>query len=137
MVAKLHNEGRMDLHQVHLNPGFTYSCGLFTAPATPAVTDGSAALTEATFSGYAQVNIVWGADALDANGNEKSTGSVCTFTHNGGGVSNTVLGYFVNDADNGLLLFSELFPSPMLMNTNGQFISVTPKLYLGKLDPPL
>lgn len=138
MPAKVHNEGRTEMLDTLVGAvSGDIKVGLFTAPATPGVADGMSDLTEATFSGYGRVHPTWSGLAIDANGNAKLVGTACTFTHNAGGTHNTVLGYFVTNESNGTLYFSELFSAPITLNANGQFVTVTPSWYLGKLDPPL
>lgn len=93
----------------------------------PSDTDTAATYTEATFSGYAPVTLTgasWGA---------ASGGSIAfaqqTFTHNGGGVSNSIYGYYVVQATSGTLVYSERDPSAAFLIANlGDNIKITPTI---------
>src|SRR3569623_2047366 len=78
---------------------------LFQSNTTPSDTDTAATYTEASFSGYAAATLTgtsWGS----ASGKSISYAQQ-TFTCNGGGVSNSVYGYFVVQSTSGILLYAE------------------------------
>lgn len=138
MGAILTNEGRQDVLTQYLSArGANHRIGLYTARAVYGVTAVLADITEATFSGYAIGTPTWVSFGIDANGNSDYAAAALTFTHNGGGTANTVIGYFVKDTASGKLLFLEDFGAPVTLNTNGQFVSVKPDMYGGLLAPPL
>lgn len=99
---------------------------LFSSNTTPSETDTAGTYTEATFSGYAALTLTgasWGA----------ASGSIAyaqqTFTHNGGGVSNSIYGYFVVQATSGILLYSERDGSaPFTLTNNGDNVKITPTI---------
>lgn len=112
--------------------------GLFTANAGSGKNTTLGQLTAATFSGYTSGGYAttWAAGAIDANGKWARAGAVVTPTHNGGGTSNSVLGYYLYDAGASKLLLYELFSAPISMASNGDSIPITPTLYAGDLTTP-
>lgn len=100
---------------------------LFSSNTTPSETDTAGTYTEATFSGYAAITLTgasWGAAA---------SGSIAyaqqTFTHNGGGTSNSIYGYFVVQATSGTLLYAERDASaPFTLANNGDNVKITPTI---------
>lgn len=100
---------------------------LFQSNTTPAETDTAATYTEATFSGYAAITLT------GASWGTPSAGSIAfaqqTFTHNGGGVSNAIYGYYVTQATSGKLIFAERdATAPVTIANNGETIKITPTL---------
>jgi hypothetical protein len=82
-------------------------------------------LTVATFSGYAQASVTLGTFTTVAH-KAKSVGTAAqVFTHNGGGTSNTIYGYYVVDTFTGNLVWVERFGSSQIMLNNGDQISIT------------
>lgn len=109
--------------------------GLFTAGPLPITPDSNDAdFTQATFSGYANVNGTWGTalnlPSLEGQGSR----AVALFVHNGGPVAENILGYVVRDAD-GDLAFAETFDTPIPMNALGDFISLETYLPIGFTTP--
>ena len=100
---------------------------LFSSNTTPAESDTAVTYTEATFSGYAAITLTgasWGA---------ASGGSIAyaqqTFTHNGGGVSNSIYGYFVIQTTSGTLVYSERDgAAPFTLANNGDNVKLTPTI---------
>ena len=100
---------------------------LFQSNTTPAEGDTLATYTEATFSGYAEIALTgasWGA---------ASGGTIAyaqqTFTHDGGGTSNSIYGYLLQQTTSTTLLWVERDGSaPFTMDTNGDNIKVTPTI---------
>lgn len=101
---------------------------LFSSNTTPAETDTAATYTEATFSGYAAITLAgasWGAPS----GGSITYGSQQTFTHDGGGTSNSIYGYFVTQLTSGTLLYAERDASaPFTLANNGDNVKITPTI---------
>lgn len=99
---------------------------LYSSNTTPSETDTAGTYTEATFSGYAALTLTgssWGA----------ASGSIAyaqqTFTHDGGGVSNSIYGYFVVQATSGILLYAERDGSaPFTLTNVGDNVKLTPTI---------
>lgn len=93
----------------------------------PADTDTAATYTEATFSGYAPITLsgaTWGTP---------TNGSIAypqqTFTHDGGGTSNNIYGYYVTQVTSGTLVYSERDPAAAFLIANlGDNIKITPTI---------
>lgn len=100
---------------------------LFQSNTTPAEGDTDATYTEATFSGYSAVTLTgasWGA---------ASAGSIAyaeqTFTHNGGGTSNSIYGYYMVQTTSGTLLLAERDgAAPFTLQNNGDNVKITPAI---------
>ena len=99
---------------------------LYSSNTTPSETDTAGTYTEATFSGYAAITLTgasWGT----------ASGSIAyaqqTFTHNGGGTSNSIYGYFVVQATSGTLLYAERDGSaPFTLTNLGDNVKLTPTI---------
>lgn len=104
---------------------------LFQNNYTPVAATVIGDLTEATFSGYAQITLAGGAvaGALDAENRAVITWNAVTFTK-AGATGNTIYGYYIVD-NGGVLLWLERFDAPISMTTDGAFITITPK-FTGK-----
>lgn len=101
---------------------------LFKNDHVPAVADVNANYTEANFSGYASFDLgAWNAAFVNANGKGEIDADPATFTHNGGGVSNTVFGAYVTNQA-GDVIWAERFDAPRLMSANGDAIPYTARL---------
>lgn len=101
---------------------------LFQNNHTPAPTDTEANYTEATFSGYASVDISlsWGAAFVNGNGQGEIDCTQQTFTFGGGAVTNNVYGAYVVDTL-GKLVYVERFAAPVFMSAAPDEIIYTPK----------
>ena len=101
---------------------------LYSSNTTPAETDTAGTYTEATFSGYSAITLTgatWGSPGAGSI----TYGSQQTFTHNGGGVSNSIYGYFVVQSVSGTLLYAERDGSaPFTLTNNGDNVKITPTL---------
>lgn len=101
---------------------------LFKNNHVPAVTDGNGDYTQADFSGYAAVALgTWNAAFVNADGRGEIDADLATFTHNGGGTSNTVYGAYVTD-NAGDIVYAERFDAPRVMASNGDAINYTPRV---------
>jgi hypothetical protein len=94
--------------------------GVYSNNLTPTPATVWADLVEATFSGYARVNLagLWGSSGAIMDGEYKSDLPAQTFT--GTGSSQTVYGWFVIDATPHLWL-SQLFPAPITVTSGVNF----------------
>jgi len=101
---------------------------LFQNNHVPAVTDTQANYTEATFSGYASVDItaLWGAAFVNGNGQGEIDCATQTFSFGGGAVTNLVYGAYVTDSG-GNLIYAERFAAPVSMSAVPDQIIYTPK----------
>jgi hypothetical protein len=108
---------------------------LFTNNIAPADTDVAATYTEMGTLGYAAKSLVKGSWVTTAGG----TGAVAssayaqqTWTFSAG-VAVTVYGYFVVDTTTGLLLWSEAFATPKVVQNAGDQILITPTITLSRV----
>lgn len=94
--------------------------------------------TPADFSGYANVVMGGNWSSVPSYAGFASTvqgPGIATFTHNGGGVSNDIYGYYVKRTSDNQFLFAEKNPSgPVTMSTNGQIYVVVPVFSEGQWD---
>lgn len=82
---------------------------------------------EADFSGYAAITVNdWGAVFTDGAGTARTESTTKVFSHNGGGTSNSVYGYFF--VANGKVMFAGRSDSaPVTMSSASHTFSVLPK----------
>ena len=93
----------------------------------PADTDTAATYTEATFSGYAPITLTGSSWGTPTNGSISYAQQ--TFTHNGGGTSNNIYGYYVKQVTSGTLVYSERDPAAAFLIANlGDNIKITPTI---------
>lgn len=124
--------------------------GLFKSDVVPALDDEiSDYLTiEATYSGYAREQIeVFAAASTNGSGQTIAVCPAVTFIHSGGGVSNSIYGYFLVDTqdtgaggetDDGTLMGVHRFPDanrPKTMSISSHFITITPRIQLRTITP--
>jgi hypothetical protein len=103
---------------------------LFQNNHTPGVTDVIGDYTVATFSGYpGDVSPTWGTPFTNGDGKAETDAGTTTYTHNGGGTSNTIYGaYFVTAG--GVLVYADKFAAPIVMASNGDTFPYTPRMTL-------
>ena len=112
---------------------FTVKIKLFKSDHTPATGSVIADFTEADYSGYASqdsdpVSVTWDSSA---GGKAIFLFTQKTFTRGAGGTTNTIYGYFIQINDHGgtqKLLMAEKFSAPVVLDTNGQYIQITPEI---------
>ena len=93
----------------------------------PSDTDTAATYTEATFSGYAPITLTGSSWGTPTNGSISYAQQ--TFTHDGGGTSNNIYGYYVTQVGSGILVYSERDPSAAFLIANlGDNIKITPTI---------
>lgn len=100
---------------------------LYKSNTTPAESDTAGTYTEADFSGYASAALT------GASWGSASSGSIAyaqqTFTHNGGGTSNSIYGYFVIQTSSGTLLYAERDgAAPFTLANTGDNVKITPTI---------
>lgn len=101
---------------------------LFKNNHVPDVTDVNGDYTEANFSGYAAISALsFGAAFVNPDGKGEVDASPESFTHNGGGTSNTIYGAYVTD-DGGDVVYAERFGAPISMASNGDLITYTARV---------
>lgn len=138
MAAQLTFEGQVDqIAKLIGTVAADLRLALYTANAGGTKATILANLTEATFTGYAETTPVFAVVGNDANNRQVWTAPVQTFTAGAIGGPQTILGYYLFNTATGKLYFFEAFGAPILINTAGQFIDVTPSWYYGDLTPPL
>lgn len=108
---------------------------LYVNNVTPAKSTVLADLTEATFDGYANVNVLaagWTAPYVNAAGNgEMSTLAQAAFNATGTTTSEMAFGYYVTDNPATVLLFAEKFAVAVPMGAVvGQHLGVIPRVTL-------
>lgn len=93
---------------------------LFQNNITPTKSNVLGDFTEATFDGYAAINIgTWSAPAVSGHVASSSPPQV-TFSKTAGVTTNNIYGYYVTDAANSVLYWSERDPNgPVPMAVNG------------------
>lgn len=89
---------------------------LFKNNLTISATTVLADFTEANYSGYGGGQTpAWTAVATDGSGRAHTTSDVMTWSHSGGGTSNTIYGYYCESPTDGLL-FAEKFATAIVMD---------------------
>jgi hypothetical protein len=135
MTLKVCNVGKTTLQQLFKATLNTYVLRLYQNNHTPAITDTAANYTEATFTGYAAINLVsWGNAFLNGSSISEMDEIARTFTQTGVGVTNNIYGYYVTDGA-GVLIWAELNPNGVFnMNNTGLTYTVQPILTLANAD---
>ena len=117
--------------QFNLTGGSVWRLRLFQNNYIPVNGTLVANFTEATFSGYAAQTVPnFGSPSTVSNKAKIVAASACVFSHNGGGTSNTVYGYYFTDSTGVSLILAERFAAPIVMASSGDTISITPELTL-------
>ena len=122
LMDKLTGQGTTGLNPVRYH--------LYTNNVSPGHLDTLATYTEASFAGYAAVNVSsWGASTIDSGFHANSTASQISFT-NSSGSSQNVYGYYVTDTGSGFLWYAELFAGAPIAIANGTSLFLTPVMLL-------
>lgn len=107
-----------------------YKIGLYKNNWTPAEGDTISAVTPADFSGYSTVGLAtfssW-ASATFSTPRWTVTHADVTWTHNGGGTSNDIYGYYVVDGSGNLAWAERYASAPVTLSGSGQSFTVSPK----------
>jgi hypothetical protein len=126
------NGGKVTLLQFLVTPLQGYVLALYVNNRTPVITDTLANYTEASFPGYARINLTgWNTAFLNGASKAETDELVRVFTQSSVPTpQQTVYGYLVID-NVGNLAWAELNPSGgVLMNGAGQTYTVLPRLTL-------
>lgn len=101
---------------------------LFQNNVTPAETDVIGTYTEATFTGYANVNLTGASWTVTGGAPSSASYAQQTFTSTAV-QSQTIYGYYLKRATTGDLVFAERFSdAPVTITNNGDLIKVTPTI---------
>jgi len=105
-----------------------YKIGLYKNDWTPGAEDDITDVVAANFSGYIGLaNLISWATAVWVTPRAESTHGNVVWTHNGGGVSNDIYGYYVVDEAGNLAWAERNATGPVTISVNGQTYTVTPK----------
>lgn len=129
MAATIPGEGRIRLGIRTQTQGSSWRLRLFKNDITPGVSSALADFTEANFSGYSEGTPSWGSFALNGSNAAESVASQISYSHNGGGTSNTIYGWYLVEIDGTLgnkVLAAERFANPITMAASGDVIRITP-----------
>jgi len=124
----------------HIRTAIIDDYRLFKNDFTPDANSVLADFTEADFSGYAKVFPNEAFYKNDTDNRFEQQHAVGVFTHNGGGVSNTIYGWYaVGAVDNGggtqsEVMMSERFASPITMQESGDSIRIHPHQHYVGVD---
>ncbi|GIH22997.1 hypothetical protein Aph01nite_13070 [Acrocarpospora phusangensis] len=86
--------------------------------------------TEATFTGYADADLTGGSWTTTAGNPCAGTYGQQTFTRSSTGTPQTVYGYYVVRTSDNKLQWYEYLNAPAVIEFNGEYIQVTPRLTL-------
>jgi hypothetical protein len=101
---------------------------LFQNNITPSDTDTAGTYTEATFTGYAAINLT-GSSWNAATAGTITYSAQQTFTASGSAVSNSIYGYYIVQATSGILMWSERDASaPFTVANTGDAVKLTPTI---------
>lgn len=106
------------------------SLRLFQNNHTPAEADGDTDYTVATFTGYANVTLTGGSWSITTGDPSFATYAQQTFSSSANQSAQTIYGYYVVHVASGVLLWAELFSSPVVIANNGDQIKITPRFEL-------
>lgn len=132
MAVVLPQQGELSFLADIRNSPDAYALRLFQNSVTLGPLTVLTSLTEANFSGYAAATPTWTLPVIDGSGRAAMTASSMTFSHNGGGTSNTIFGYYFVHVTSGKLLFCESFATPKTMSVFGDSITITPTMTLAQ-----
>lgn len=99
-----------------------------TATQIDALTE--AAFTEASFTGYSAAALTGGSWTTTAGNPCVGVYAAQTFTSTATQSAQTIYGYYVTRTTGGALQWFEYFTTPLVIEFNGEYITVTPRLTL-------
>lgn len=128
MTLLVVNHGEEDMLDLILAAGYTLK--LFKSDTTLTDSLTTASLTEADFTGYADIDLTGGAWTTTAG--SPSTGAYAqqSFTSTADQTAQTIYGYFVVATSGGRLQWAERFSSGIVVQYNNDSIRVTPRITL-------
>lgn len=89
-----------------------------------------ASFTEADFTGYADVTLTGGSWTTTAGNPCTATYAAQSFTSSADQTSQTLYGYYVTRSSDAKLQWFEDFDTPLVIEFDGEFIRVTPRITL-------
>lgn len=130
MIMVTDYEDNLELTAVRTRFNAASTLRLLQNDYTPVPDSALANFTEATFPGYAEVDLAgeWGALTEDANGKWSITANPQTFTRSGVGADNVIYGFYVLDATE--VMFAERFATPVIVNATALPFRLTIKYTL-------
>lgn len=131
MAGVVCRQGLVDILDDQKGERNNWTLHLFQNDVTPTDTFSNASVTEATFSGYASVPLnSWGDAFVNAANIGESDETLRTFTHNGGGVGNTIYGYFIRDGAGDYVAGERNPAGGTVINAAAQVYPVWPRITL-------
>lgn len=138
MAVILTDEGQDDqLARLIAAEASNLRVGLYTARTGAGKAVTIVSITVATYSGYAAQTPAWSPIADSAAGRSKQEAVELTYAHSGGGVANTITGWYLFNSSTNKLWFYEDFVTAITLDSSGDNIKVKPTLYFGDLTAPL
>lgn len=107
-----------------------YTLKLFSSDTTPTEATVAGDLTEATFTGYAAINLTGGSWTTTQGDPTTGTYAQQTFTRSSTGVAQSIYGYYVVTTTGGLLRWVERFENAVVMELINDAIRITPRITL-------
>jgi hypothetical protein len=89
-----------------------------------------ASFTEATFTGYSAANLTGGSWTTTAGNPCVGTYAAQSFTSSANQAQQTLYGYYVTRTSDGKLEWFEDFVTPLVIEFDGEFIRITPRITL-------
>lgn len=89
-----------------------------------------ASFTEATFTGYSAASLTGGSWTTTAGNPCTGTYATQTFTSSANQTAQTLYGYYVVRASDGKLQWFEDFDTPFVIEFNGEYFTVAPRITL-------
>jgi len=112
--------------------------GLFTAGPAWAIGNFLAQYSEATYSGYARKQIVWGSQGIDANLRAEVQGGALQFQPTGNTPSNTIVGVLVCDASTaGNLIAVGMLSSSKILGVTTDVLTIVPRFAVPGVITPV
>lgn len=113
-----------------------YTLRLFTNDVTDGLTAGQiealdeSDFTEATFTGYSAATLTGGSWTTTQASPSTAVYAAQTFTSSADQTAQTLYGYYVVRASDGVLAWFEEFTAPLTVEFDGEAVKVTPRLTL-------
>lgn len=121
-------EGLMLEHIVGKTAVENLQLRLYKSNTTPAEADTAGTYTQADFTGYAAVTLTGASWSVSTGAPSVASYAQQTFESTANQTPQTIYGYYVVGATSGTLHWAERFPSPQIIQADGDIIRVTPKL---------
>lgn len=126
MAATIPTEGRLEWDKYARDVQSSWRVMLFSNNVAISSATVYSDMAEATYSGYARQTPSFGALALNGASAASMVAGALTFSHNGGGTSNTIYGWaLIDSVDNKVLAIDNVPSAPKTMAASGDTITVT------------